>query len=70
MGDKQEPSEQTSAQSGTGTAAKNEGAQIFLAHLDYASRVVQTWPAWKQRVLGGTPVEPSTPQQGRNCLKG
>jgi hypothetical protein len=32
--------------------------QRFVKHLEDASRVVQTWPTWKQEVLGGTAVQP------------
>jgi hypothetical protein len=30
----------------------------LIKHLEDASRVVQTWPTWKQEVLGGTAVQP------------
>jgi hypothetical protein len=38
--------------------------QRFVKHLEDASRVVQTWPTWKQEVLGGTAVQP-TPDRDR-----
>ena len=28
----------------------------FKKHLDDASKIVQTWPAWKQEILGGKAV--------------
>lgn len=34
----------------------------FLAHLDYASAVVATWPEWKQNLLGGTTMESTNPK--------
>lgn len=27
--------------------------EAFLKHLEQVSGIVQTWPGWKQRVLGG-----------------
>lgn len=33
------------------TSASAEQRQ-FVEHLEYASRIVQTWPRWKQTVLG------------------
>jgi len=27
--------------------------KAFMAHLEYASKIVQSWPAWKQEILGG-----------------
>jgi 3-oxoacyl-[acyl-carrier-protein] synthase III len=27
----------------------------FLTHLEKASKVVATWPEWKQNILGGSP---------------
>ncbi len=32
----------------------------FIAHLEHASAVVRTWPAWKQEILGGTASGDST----------
>lgn len=29
----------------------------FVKHLEHASSVVQSWPAWKQQVLGGTATQ-------------
>ena len=28
----------------------------FIEHLRHASKVVQSWPAWKQEILGGRAV--------------
>ncbi len=33
-------------------------SEAFLKHLEHASAVVQTWPEWKQRVLGGPSSQP------------
>jgi hypothetical protein len=33
----------------------------FLTHLDRVSAVVQTWPVWKQELLGGKAVNPARP---------
>ncbi len=30
----------------------------FVKHLERASSVVRTWPAWKQEILGGTSSQP------------
>ena len=30
----------------------------FVQHLEHMSKVVQTWPAWKQQLLGGTATPP------------
>lgn len=30
----------------------------FEAHLAHVSKVVKTWPTWKQGLLGGNAVEP------------
>lgn len=30
----------------------------FVKHLEHASSVVRTWPAWKQEILGGTSSPP------------
>ena len=30
----------------------------FVKHLEHASRVVRTWPAWKQELLGGKAEAP------------
>ena len=27
--------------------------EAFIKHLEHASEVVRSWPAWKQRLLGG-----------------
>ena len=41
----------------------------FVKHLEYASSVVDTWPKWKQQILGGTSTPPPSHQtpdaQGR-----
>jgi hypothetical protein len=71
MRDKQESAEQASKQTDGGTAANVDTANQFRAHLANASKVVQTWPVWKQRVLGGAVVQPpTTPPQTPNCLQG
>ena len=31
----------------------------FKKHLEHSSEIVQSWPVWKQEVLGGTAVQPS-----------
>ncbi len=36
----------------------------FVRHLEHASSVVQTWPAWQQEILGGTST--STPARANN----
>jgi hypothetical protein len=57
MGDEQRSAERGSTQSGTG-AAQTDIATRFLAHLEYATKAVQNLPAYKQRALGGAPIEP------------
>lgn len=39
----------------------SQGARgdAFLKHLEHASSVVRTWPAWKQEILGGTSSQAS-----------
>lgn len=34
---------------------RNDG---FVAHLEHATRTVQSWPTWKQNLMG-----PATPEQ-------
>lgn len=37
----------------------------FVEHLERASREVQTWPAWKQELLGATAiVSPTVRERG------
>ena len=36
--------------------AQTSQNDAFISHLERASAVVQTWPAWKQQLLGGTAV--------------
>lgn len=31
----------------------------FVRHLEHASTVVQSWPVWKQQILGGNPTPPA-----------
>lgn len=31
--------------------------EAFVKHLEQASSVVQTWPVWKQQLLGGTAAQ-------------
>lgn len=31
---------------------------LFQKHLEDSSKIVQSWPVWKQEVLGGTAVQP------------
>lgn len=33
-----------------------EAGATFALHLEHASALVQSWPEWKQQVLGGLPV--------------
>lgn len=30
---------------------------IFVKHLEESSRIVQSWPVWKQQLLGGKAVQ-------------
>lgn len=32
-------------------------SDVFKAHLEKASKIVSTWPAWKQKLLGGNAIE-------------
>ncbi len=32
-------------------------SEAFVKHLEHASSVVQSWPPWKQQVLGGTATQ-------------
>ena len=34
--------------------ADSTSGEVFIAHLKSASTVVRSWPAWKQKVLGGS----------------
>jgi len=45
-------------------AQKLQAAQrdAFVKHLEHASTVVQTWPAWKQQILGGSTTQPRRAQ--------
>lgn len=36
-------------------------SNAFADHLEYAAVTVSRWPAWKQSVLGGLPVNPEYP---------
>jgi hypothetical protein len=53
---------QTSAQTGQSNAGKAQVVrnEAFVKHLEHASGVVQTWPVWKQELLGGKATPPST----------
>jgi len=33
---------------------QREEQDLFMIHLNNASEIVHSWPAWKQAVLGGT----------------
>ena len=40
--------------------------EAVLAHLEQASKIVATWPAWKQTLLGGTArMDPPEPTIGQ-----
>ena len=36
-----------------------DSKEQFKKHLEHSSEIVQSWPVWKQEVLGGTAVQPS-----------
>lgn len=49
------------------TAASTEQRQ-FVEHLEQASRIVQSWPMWKQTVLGNIGTQDvCQPQSGRTA---
>jgi len=39
-------------------------SDAFVKHLEHASAVVQSWPAWKQQLLGGTAVTQASGHSG------
>ena len=43
------------------SASQAERTSMFRQHLDRASSIVSTWPAWKQQILGGSASQPSAP---------
>jgi len=47
----QSSTQQPAAQPSTGQR------DAFVKHLEHASGVVQTWPTWKQQVLGGAAAQ-------------
>lgn len=47
------------------TSASTEQCR-FVESLEYASRIVQTWPLWKQTVLGDIGTQKSQPQSCRS----
>lgn len=53
---------QSSSQAGQSNVEKSQVVrnEAFVKHLEHASGVVQTWPAWKQELLGGKATQPST----------
>ena len=69
MGDEQQSTGKTQAPAGTAAPATNDTAALFLAHMEYASKIVRSWPAWKQRVLGGPAFEPPKPQPGQSQIQ-
>ena len=58
-GDNREPQRPMEARENKPDATPAEG---FLRHLEIASSIVRTWPAWKQEILGGTSTS-----AGANC---
>lgn len=38
------------------SSSKGEDGATFAIHLEHASSLVQSWPEWKQQVLGGIHV--------------
>ena len=54
-----------------GRVEQSQATQTFLAHLDYASKLVATWPKWKQNLLGAAaPVTPpANPAQGAGVVQ-
>lgn len=42
------------------TQQQSSQRDAFVKHLEHASSVVQTWPVWKQQVLGGTAAQQVT----------
>jgi len=57
--EKQQSASQAQPQSQAAAQPANQ-REVFVKHLEHASSVVQTWPAWKQQVLGGAAVQPAT----------
>lgn len=47
------------------TAASTEQRQ-FVEHLEQASRIVQSWPIWKQTVLGNIGTQQGYPQSSKS----
>ena len=57
--------DQNQAQTGT-SKGQASNTDAFVKHLEHASSVVQTWPAWKQQILGGTPTPtPPVPNKAK-----
>lgn len=61
--DERQTTDQTSGESGICTSSSTEAKNMFLAHLERASKLVQTWPAWKQHLLGR--IESQTTAEGQ-----
>jgi len=58
--EKQQSASQAQPQSQSQAAAQPANQrEVFVKHLEHASSVVKTWPAWKQQVLGGAAVQPA-----------
>lgn len=58
----------TDQQAAAASGARNQTAETndyFIQHLEHASKVVKTWPAWKQELLGGKAGGSS-----ESCLRG
>ena len=41
--------------------SKESDKELFVQHLVRASRIVKSWPTWKQQLLGGT-IKVHSPQ--------
>ena len=69
MGDKQILSEQTPAIPSSPVApTRNDNVKMFVTHLEHASRVVHTWPTWKQGLLGSNQTQ-SRPTHNTHSAK-
>jgi hypothetical protein len=54
------PAQQDATKLNSGTPQSTQATSPFVSHLQYASSIVNRWPAWKQAILGGTVNPPTT----------
>lgn len=57
MADENQQASQAQSQAQPSQQPAAQGEEAFVKHLERASSIVQSWPAWKQQVLGGTAAQ-------------